>query len=643
VKALESRLEADYWAAFRATDHQVLHERAGALVASGESTCSEAYHSALFVLLHHGELARVKEAIEAAMAADGACAPSLLPVLAHVYQRLQDLRTAHQLFEQCRQRGLLIGRNAFLARTADAVAFSAAYESDDAAAVTIEAKRFLASCDAPSSELFHAAVCALVSRGEVGAAKAAIDVALTTDYEGCSASLLPLLAHIHQRMDDLRTSHELFEQCVARELLTGRNAFLTQTAAAVAFSAAYESDDETAVVPQARRFVDSCDAPSSELFHAAVCALLSRGEIADARRAVEKALTADFDGCVRLLLPVLAHIHQRLYDIETAHALFEACDRLKLFTGKNAFLAGTATDVAHAYAELVMHRARAAEERDDDSAAFVAGRVVARALYENGFAAARARAGNTAPAVVRSRRGARKPDFIIAGSAKCGTTYLYDLLTRSPSVWKRAPKELHYFTSMYRFGDAFYSTFFELCPEALTCGESSPDYLDDCTAERPVDERIQACCPDVRIIVVLRDPALRAISWYNQMTTNDGGRGGRPGNQRLNDLTMDQLRTYRNGNSLRQGLFIEPLRRFRRTFGQDRLLVLPFSDLVVSDRASSRVSSFLHIEPPALDVGVPPRQNAGGHDRPSDALYGALRDYYRESLAALEDEFGIRL
>ena len=643
MKALESRLEAEYWAAFRSNDHHALHERARTLVASGESSASEAYHSALFVLLHHGEFASVREAIERAMAADGECTPSLLPVLAHVNQRLQDLRTAHCLFEQCRQKGLLSGRNAFLARTADAVAFSAAYESDDEAAVAHQAKRFLGSCDTPSSELFHAAVCALLSRGEVGAAKEAIETGLAADYDGCSPSLLPLLAHVHQRMNELGTSHELFEQCVARGLLTGRNAFLTQTAAAVAFSAAYESNDDTAVVPQARRFVASCDTPSSELFHAAVCALLSRGEIADAKRAVEQALTADFNGCKGLLLPVLAHIHQRLYDIETAHVLFEACDRLELFTGKNAFLAGTATDVAHAYAELVMHRARAAEERDDDSAAFASGRLVARALYENAFAAARRRAGEAASAAVRSSRGARKPDFIIAGSAKCGTTYLYDLLTRSPSVWKRAPKELHYFTSMYRFGDAFYSAFFELCPEGMTCGESSPDYLDDCTPERPVDERIQACCPDARVIVVLRDPALRAISWYNQMTTNDAGRGGRPGNQRLSDLTMDKLRTYRNGNSLTQGLFIKPLRRFQRTFGRNRLLVLPFSDLVDPNRASNRVSAFLDIEPPALDARVPPRRNAGGHDKPSDALYSALRDYYCESLANLEDEFGIRL
>ena len=641
--AVES-VVADYWAAFRSNDPNRLHRCATSLVQSDEHPESAAYHSALFVLLHHGDLAEVKAAIDRALTAQAeTCAASLLPVLAHVHQRLQDIQTAHTLFQECERRGFLTGRNAFLANTAIAVAFAAAYASGEDDTLVERAHRLLTSGEDPSSALFHAAVCTLLSRNDVEGAKRALETALAA-HDASAPQLLPLLAHAFQRLDDLQRAHELFEECRRGGFLSGRNAFLVPTAEAVAFTAAYQRDDEGEIAVRARRFVELGDTPSSEVFHAALMALLTRGHITFVKKSIERAFDTDFEACRALLLPVLAHAHQRLYDIETAHELYQSCDRLGLLTGRNAFLAQSATDVTFAVAELAMHRARAAHERSGDAAAFQAGTVVARALYAGAFAEARARAAQGGPSIIARATpvDGRKPDFIIAGSAKCGTTFLYDLLGRSPSVWPRSPKELHYFTSMHRFGDAFYSQFFELCPDGLVCGESSPDYLDDCRQGWPIDERIQACCPDAKIIVVLRDPALRAISWYNQMTTNDAGRGGRPGNRRLNDLTMEQLKTYRGGAALIQGAFVNPLRRFVRTFGRERLLIVTFDELIDVERVSPRVSAFLGIAPPILGASGAER-NAGGHDKPSDEFYSALRAHFRESLEALEQEFGIRL
>lgn len=635
---------ADYWVAFRSDDPSRLHRCATALVQSNEHPESAAYHSALFVLLHHGDLTEVKAAIDRALTANGdTCAASLLPVLAHVHQRLQEIQTAQTLFEECERRGFLTGRNAFLANTAIGVAFAAAYTSSDEGTLVERAHRLLTSGEDPASALFHAALCTLLSRGDVEGARLAIETALATQ-ETSAPHLLPLLAHAFQRLDDLQRADALFEECRRGGFLSGRNAFLIPTADAVAFTAAYQRDDEQEIAARARRFVERGDAPTSEVFHAALMALLTRGHIRFVKESIERAFETGFEACRSLLLPVLAHAHQRLYDIETAHELYQSCERLGLLTGRNAFLAQSATDVTFAVAELAMHRARAAHECNGDTAALQAGTVVARALYAGAFAEARARAAQGGPSIISRAMpvDGRKPDFIIAGSAKCGTTFLYDLLGRSPSVWSRSPKELHYFTSMHRFGDAFYSQFFELCPDGLLCGESSPDYLDDCRQGWPIDERIQACCPDAKIIVVLRDPALRAISWYNQMTTNDAGRGGRPGNRRLNDLTMEQLSTYRGGAALIQGAFVNPLRRFARTFGRERLLILTFEELIDVERVSPRVSTFLDIAPPVLGAKAGDR-NAGGHDKPSDEFYAALREHFRESLDALEQEFGIRL
>jgi len=78
------------------------------------------------------------------------------------------------------------------------------------------------------------------------------------------------------------------------------------------------------------------------------------------------------------------------------------------------------------------------------------------------------------------------------------------------------------------------------------------------------------------------------------------------------------------------------------TFGSEQLLILPFDDLLDVNTLCAKLSTFLGIETPSLgDARL--RQNSGKHGRPSDALYGQLREYYRSSLEELEREFGIRL
>jgi hypothetical protein len=42
------------------------------------------------------------------------------------------------------------------------------------------------------------------------------------------------------------------------------------------------------------------------------------------------------------------------------------------------------------------------------------------------------------------------PDFLIIGAKKCGTTFLYDLMSRHPYVEPAAKKELHYFDILFK-------------------------------------------------------------------------------------------------------------------------------------------------------------------------------------------------
>ncbi len=109
------------------------------------------------------------------------------------------------------------------------------------------------------------------------------------------------------------------------------------------------------------------------------------------------------------------------------------------------------------------------------------------------------------------------PDFLIIGAAKSGTTSLYNYLIQHPCVMPCFRKEVHYFDRNFNKSERWYRSFFPVrgqhpagCSRSVT-GESSPYYLFHPLAA----ERVSRVVPQARFLVLLRDPADRAVSHYN--------------------------------------------------------------------------------------------------------------------------------
>ena len=111
------------------------------------------------------------------------------------------------------------------------------------------------------------------------------------------------------------------------------------------------------------------------------------------------------------------------------------------------------------------------------------------------------------------------PSFIIAGTQKSGTTVLAAYLSSHPSLVLSRRKEVHFFdrTRTYIKGlDSYLSAFpyvnysveLDLSPPLF--GEATPFYLASLNACR----RISQDLPDVKMIVLLREPISRAYSEY---------------------------------------------------------------------------------------------------------------------------------
>jgi hypothetical protein len=127
------------------------------------------------------------------------------------------------------------------------------------------------------------------------------------------------------------------------------------------------------------------------------------------------------------------------------------------------------------------------------------------------------------------------PDFLIIGAQRCGTSSLYWYLAQHPDVAPAVRKEVHYFDWHYRRGLLWYRAHFPLAAyriglrvatgRRVLTGEASPYYL----VHPHAPGRVKGLLPDVKLLVLLRDPVERAVSAYHHQV-----RRGRE------SLTIDQ-------------------------------------------------------------------------------------------------------
>ena len=109
------------------------------------------------------------------------------------------------------------------------------------------------------------------------------------------------------------------------------------------------------------------------------------------------------------------------------------------------------------------------------------------------------------------------PDFICIGVQRAGTTWLYECLKEHPEVFVPETKELHFFNDNYEKGIEFYSQYFEEADSVnQVIGELTPNYYHDIQALQRISQKL----PNVKVILILREPIARAYSHYQLSLTN---------------------------------------------------------------------------------------------------------------------------
>ena len=114
------------------------------------------------------------------------------------------------------------------------------------------------------------------------------------------------------------------------------------------------------------------------------------------------------------------------------------------------------------------------------------------------------------------------PNFIIVGAPKAGTTSLYHYLSEHPQVFMSDPKEVNFFSKEEIEAQGLYyqdfkakdlNSYEKLFNEGIgkkAVGEGSVSYL--FYPDTPA--KIKASIPEVKIIILLRNPVERGYSHY---------------------------------------------------------------------------------------------------------------------------------
>jgi hypothetical protein len=223
------------------------------------------------------------------------------------------------------------------------------------------------------------------------------------------------------------------------------------------------------------------------------------------------------------------------------------------------------------------------------------------------------------------------PNFLVAGAGRAGTTALVEGLRTHPRVFITQPKEPHFFAfhgqhlnfkgpgddlTINRLAVTERRQYLSLFPRegaylALGDGSISTMYYYD----RSIPA-VLAMNPEMRIVILLREPVERAFSNFQYMRS----RGLEPHHDFLSAIESE-----RNGERSKwhhiwhyQGLsfYASPVSAFLQQFDQKNVMIVFYDDLMRDyDRTVCQVVRFLGLDLVAGAITHAPRVNVSGTPR----------------------------
>ncbi|MDJ0555732.1 MAG: tetratricopeptide repeat protein [Microcoleaceae cyanobacterium MO_207.B10] len=240
------------------------------------------------------------------------------------------------------------------------------------------------------------------------------------------------------------------------------------------------------------------------------------------------------------------------------------------------------------------------------------------------------------------------PNFIIIGAQKSGTTSLENYIAQHPQVIPAIKKETHFWYRDFDKGINWYLAHFPPIPksENFLTGEATPNYLENYRAA----ERIYNVFPEVKLLVILRNPIDRTFSQYHHWIRLNWD------DRSFEDAVNSELEILRKNpekpegdknywqqpcNYIGRGIYIEFLKKWLAVFPREQLLILKGEDLYQKPvETMKEVFEFLGL--PEHQLSEYRKLNSGYYSPISDAMRQKLSKYFQPHNQRLEEYLGIK-
>ncbi len=212
-----------------------------------------------------------------------------------------------------------------------------------------------------------------------------------------------------------------------------------------------------------------------------------------------------------------------------------------------------------------------------------------------------------------------KPNFLIIGAARSGTTSIYHNLREHPDIFMTLKKEPQFFTVNWHRGLSWYQGLFSDWNGESAIGEASVTYTYPQFTEAPA--RIAKVLSNVRLLYFLRNPIDRTYSHYLYYR-----------NYRRNELLPFEKAIWEHNIYLGTSQYHTWIQRYLRFFPRDHLMVQIFEDYIANpDEVIRQIFQFLKVDPTFRPTNLRTKTNQSF--KPRNHLFYNLWRYFSLSPA----------
>ena len=235
------------------------------------------------------------------------------------------------------------------------------------------------------------------------------------------------------------------------------------------------------------------------------------------------------------------------------------------------------------------------------------------------------------------------PDFLVIGAKRCGTTSLFYHLPEHPCISKSPHDNMGFFNDNFHLGVNWYKSFF---PTIFTRNKIKSEFgnflaFDVTTTymeEESTANNVYQIKPNIKIIVILRNPVDRAYSQYHLNLREKAEKRSFEDamEENMNELNKESHERYEikpkfsveENNYLKKSLYAQQLRHWLNIFPMESMLILSTEEFESNQQVIyNKIFEFLNIS--QFEVKNTEKMEKGSYPQMKSETRSLLLDYFR--------------